>query len=239
MRSILIGCSSLFLGLALGQETVSTPSADQIIEKSIVSTGGRDAMKKMSSLVGVGSLEIVAMGASASFEVYMKAPDKRLTVTVVDGYGEIKRGYDGKTGWSSEPQNGLVDLAGDELAAIKRESAFNGELRWKDLYAKAEVTGKGKVGARDCWIVKLTPGEGRPETRYYDAETFQLAKVISSTDAGDVPVELLDYRDMGNGVKSPYTMKITQPNIGELVIRFKDYKPNAEIDDAKFVKPKP
>lgn len=237
MGSMLIGFFSLSLAFAFAQETVSTPSADQIIEKSISVSGGRDAMKKMSSLVGIGSLEIASMGVNASFELYTKAPDKHLTVTVVDGYGDIKRGYDGKIGWNSEPQNGLVDLAGEELAALKREAVFNGELRWKELYPKAEVTGKGKVGARDCWIVKLTPAEGRPVTRYYDAETFQLAKVVSTTNAGEVPIEFSDYRDIGNGVKSPHTMKITQPGIGDLVIRFKEWKPNAEIDDAKFAKP--
>jgi len=238
VRLIPLGCLCLLPALVFAQETVSTPTADQIMEKSIAASGGREAMKKMSSSIGVGTLEIVAMGANASFEVYMKAPDKRLTVTVVDGFGEIKRGYDGKTGWNVEPQGGLVELAGDELAAMKRESAFNGELRWKEFYPKAEVTGKGKVGSRDCWIVKLTPTEGAPVTHYYDAETFLIAKVVSSTPAGEVPVEISDYRDIGNGVKSPYTMKITQPQIGDLIIRFKEWKPNADIDDAKFAKPK-
>jgi hypothetical protein len=237
MRSILIGCFSFSLALAVGQETVTAPSVDQIVEKSIAVSGGRDAMMKMSSLVGTGSLEITAMGVNASFELYTKAPDKRLTVTVVDGYGDIKRGYDGKAGWNSEPQNGLVDLKGEELAALKREAVFNGELHWKELYPKAEVTGKGKVGTRDCWIVKLTPAVGPPVTHYYDAETFQLAKLVSTTPEGEVPVELSDYRDIGNGVKTAYTIKIMQPGIGELVVRMKEFKPNVEIDDAKFAKP--
>jgi hypothetical protein len=236
MRSVLIGCISLS-ALAFAQEKPSTPTVDQIMEKSIAATGGREAMKKMSSLVGLGSMDIVAMGATASFAVYTKAPDKRLTVTVVDGYGDISRGYDGKTGWNSEPQNGLVDVAGEELAVLKREAVFNGDLRWKELYPKAEVTGKGKVGERDCWIVKMTPADGRPETRYYDAETYLVAKGVSNTDAGEVQVELSDYRDIGNGVKNPYMMKLTVPAIGDLVIKFKEWKPNAEIDDARFSKP--
>jgi len=236
MRSILIVCLSFSLAPAFGQETSSKPSVDQIMEKSIAAAGGRDSMMKMSSVVGIGNLEISAMGINARFELYMKAPDKRLTVAAVDGYGDVKRGFDGKVGWSSEPQNGLVDLAGEELATAKREAVFNGELRWKELYPKAEVTGKGKVGTHDCWIVKLTPAEGQPVTHYYDAETFELTKVVSNTPAGEVPVELSEYRDIGNGVKSPYEMKITQPGLGEMVIRFKELKPNAEIDDSKFAK---
>ncbi|HEV2444390.1 MAG TPA: hypothetical protein VGS58_00650, partial [Candidatus Sulfopaludibacter sp.] len=128
--------------------------------------------------------------------------------------------------------------AGDDLAGAKREAVFNGDLRWKELYPKAEVTGQGKVGERNCWIVKLTPSEGRPVTRYYDTETFSLAKVISTNNAGETDAEMSDYRDIGNGVKSPYTMKLTIPNVGDLLLHFKEIKPDVAIDDGKFAKPK-
>ncbi len=236
MKSVLIGCFSL-CALAFGQEAVSTPTVDQIMEKSIAAGGGREAIQKMTSMAGTGTLEIVSMGVTASFEMYGKAPDKRMTVTSVEGYGDVRRGYDGKVGWSSEPQNGLVELTGDELAAAKLEAAFHGELRWKELYPKAEVTGKAKAGGRDCWLVKLTPAEGRPSTNCYDTETFLLAKADTTTAAGDVQSELSDYRDLGNGVKAPHTIKLMMPNIGEMVVRLKEIKANVEIDDAKFAKP--
>ncbi len=125
-----------------------------------------------------------------------------------------------------------------QLAATKRGAVFNGDLRWKELYPKAEVTGKGKVGSRDCWIVKLSPAEGQPVTRYYDTDTFLLARTVSTGEAGETQADRSDYRDVGNGVRIANTMKLTVPNIGELVIRSKEFKPDAEIDDARFAKPK-
>ena len=238
MRFILTGLFSFSMLLAIPQEAVPTPTVDQIMEKSLAAAGGREAMKTMTSLVGTANLEIVSMGVNAPFELYAKAPDRRVTITVVEGYGEIKRGYDGKIGWSSEPQNGLVDLAGEELAAEKREAVFFGELRWKELYPNAEVVGKGKVGGRDCWIVKLTPAEGRPVMQYFDAETFRTAKIVTATSSGETQAELSDFRDIGNGVKMFYTMKLTTPSVGDLVVRFKEWRPNIEIDDAKFAKPR-
>ncbi len=237
MRFIRILLIPLSVAFAFGQEAIPTPTPEQLIEKSIAAEGGREAMKKITSLVGTGTLEIPAMGVNAAFEMYAKAPDKRLTVTVVEGYGEIRRGFDGKTGWNSEPQNGLVDLAGEELATEKREAVFFGDLRWKELYPTAEVAGRSKVGARECWILKLTPSEGRPVTRYYDAETRLMVKSISTSAAGEIEAELSDFRDIGAGVKIPHTMKMTTPN-GDVVLRFKEWKTNVEIDDAKFAKPR-
>lgn len=240
MRFGLIASTILFAFVAFGQG--AKPTAEEIIEKGITATGGREAHLKMKSFAAKGSMEIVAMGASASVERYAKAPDKAASLTIVDGYGEIRQGYDGKVGWSSEPQNGLVELSGDMLAQTKREAQFHGELNWKDLYTKAEVTGSDKVNGKDAWIVKLTPKEGKVATRYYDMESGLLVKgltnMVSPQGEAEIAVEMSDYKDAGNGVKVPYTLKVTVPGIGDLVTKFKEYTPNAEIDDAKFAKPK-
>jgi hypothetical protein len=217
-------------------------TADELMEKHIAAIGGREALKKVTSLDAVGTMEIVAMGGTATTEMLKKAPDKYLNVTNVDGYGEVKEGYDGTAGWSSEPQNGLVDVGGARLAAMKRQAQFQGELKWKELYAKGEVMGKEQVNGRDAWKLVLTPAEGKPEVQFYDAETFLLLKHISTAESdqgvAEIPAEMSDYKDIGNGVKMPYTIKITMPGIGDLIVRYKEYKVNVDIDDAKFSKPK-
>ena len=242
MRSLLLASTLIWSLAAYGQEAAATLTAEEIIEKSIQALGGREAMTKMTSLVAKGTIDIVSMGGTASTEFYAKAPDKRYNLTTVEGYGEIKQGYDGKAGWSSEPQNGLVDVTGGQLAGTRREAQFNGDLRWKDLYKSASVAGKEKVGTRDCWLVKLSPPDGKPISRYYDAETFLLAKTVATADSpqgeAEVTVVLADYRDIGNGVKQPYTLTITLPGIGDLITKYKEFQYNVEIDDAKFAKPK-
>jgi Protein of unknown function (DUF620) len=242
MRLALLATAVVWTLTAYAQDAPKASiTPDEIMEKSIQASGGREAMMKLTSLAGSGTMDIVSMGAKATTEVYAKAPDKRLTVTKVEGYGEIKEGYDGKIAWSMEPQNGLVELSGDRLAAARRDAQFNGELRWKELYPKAEVTGKEQVAGRDCWVLKLTPTEGKPVVRYYDAETFLMAKVVVSADTpqgpAEIPVEFSDWRDIGNGVKGPYTMKVTVPGVGELITKYTEMKFNVEIDDAKFGKP--
>jgi hypothetical protein len=228
----------------LGAQEAAKPSitADEVMEKSIAATGGREAMSKMKSMVAKGTMEIVAMGASAVSEMYAKAPDKRVSIINVDGYGEIRNGYDGKIAWNMEPQNGLAEMKGEMAMATKRESQFNGDLRWKELYSKGEVMGKEKVGDKDCWVLKLTPNEGKPVTRYYDAESGLMMKstatVVSPEGEAEVAVEFSDYADIGNGVKMAKTMKITMPGIGDLITKYKDVTYDVEIEDAKFAMPK-
>ncbi len=243
MRSAIIAATLAWTLTGYAQDAPKASiTPNEIIEKSIQATGGREALTKMTSLAGTGTMDIVSMGGKATTEMYAKAPDKRVTVTKVEGYGEVKEGYDGKIAWRQDP-NGVVELSGDGLAAARRDSQFNGELRWKELYEKAEVTGKEQVAGRDCWVLKLTPAEGKPVVRYYDAETFLMAKVIVTTDTpqgpADISVEFSDWRDMGNGVKGPYTMKVMVPGIGELITKYTEVKYNVEIDDAKFAKPQP
>jgi hypothetical protein len=227
---------------ATGAAQKAAPTADQLIEKAIAAYGGRDAAQKMTSVVMTGTMDIAAFGMQGETATYRKAPNKVVTVTNIGGFGEISNGFDGSAGWHSDPQSGLTDVTGQSLAVAKVDSQFQGDLRFKELYPKAEVTGPEKVGGRDCWVMKLTSVEGINYTRYYDAETFFLVKGTVPADpaqgSGDIEAMPSDYRDIGNGLKLPYKVTLNVPGVGELVITYKEIKYNVPVDDAKFAKPK-
>jgi outer membrane lipoprotein-sorting protein len=214
-------------------------TVEQIMNKAIEAAGGRAAMEKMTSYIATGPVEISALGITANNETYAKAPDKRLSVTTIEGLGEIVQGCDGKVAWSKEPHGGLKEITGDMAEQTRREAVFSQALEWKTLYPQSEVTGKDKsAGGRECWMVKLTPAKGRPVMHCYDTESFLLTKAVNPGPNGsDIPVEFSDYKDTGVGVKAPMTIKVAMPNLGEMTIRYREVKPNAEIDDARFKKP--
>lgn len=227
---------------AAGSSQKAAPAAGEIIEKSIAASGGREALQKLTSLVMTGTMDISAFGMQGSTETYRKPPNKVVTVTNIGGFGEVSNGFDGSAGWHSDPQSGLTDVTGQSLAVAKVDSQFQGDLRFKELYPKAEVTGQEKVGGRDCWVMKLTSVEGINYTRYYDAETFLLVKGTVPADpaqgSGDIEAMPSDYRDIGNGLKFPYKVTLNVPGVGELVITYKEIKYNVPVDDTKFAKPK-
>jgi hypothetical protein len=214
-------------------------TVEQVMEKSIEASGGRAAHEKITSTLAKGSVELAAQGIRGTLEVYAKAPNKRLEVTSIQGIGEFNQGYDGQVGWMQNPFQGTRELSGVELALMKREAMFNGDLKWRELYEKAELVGKEKVGDKDAYVVRLTPREGKPVTRYYDAQTFLLLRqdTVLEGEMGTVTGEnyYSDHRDVG-GVKIAFQIKQKTP-IGEAVIILTEIKHNVEIDDAKFAKP--
>jgi hypothetical protein len=214
-------------------------TAEQVLERSILATGGRAVMEKLTSTVAKGQMEVRPLDLKAAIEFYAQAPAKRLIVTKVEKAGELRQGCDGKAAWTHDPERGLRELEGAELAAELRTCAFNAELRWRELYPKVELAGKEKVGEREAHKVLMTPAAGKPITRYFDAATFLLIREVSTREVSDVPVEMRvdysDYRDV-DGVKMPFL--ITQRMPGAVVlVQFTEVKNNVALDDARFAKP--
>jgi hypothetical protein len=214
-------------------------TAEQVIEKSIEAMGGRAAMEKITSRSGRGTVDVTFAGIVAPMEFYAKAPNKQVNITTVEGYGVIKEGFDGTTGWSDTPEGGIQEFKGERNELAKRDRTFNGLLKWRELYEKAELKGKEKVGERDAYVVVLTGKVGKPVTQYFDASTFELVRQVQTTisDQGEAEVraDFSDYKEV-DGIKTPFTTRTTIP-MGELIIKITELKHNAEIEDAKFAKP--
>jgi len=215
------------------------PSVDQILDKHVQALGGKAAIEKVSSTIITGTFELPAMGMSGSLEIYAKAPNKHATVINLSGFGVVQSGFNGTVGWSQDPQSGLRELTGAELADAKRDSDFYKDIKLKQLYPKMTVTGKEKVGERDAYVVEATPADGKPEKMYFDTLTGLLLRVDRDRESpeGSAHVESYfeDYRETG-GVKSPFTIKIVRPEIS-FTLKATEVKQNIPIDDAKFNKP--
>jgi hypothetical protein len=222
-----------------GKATESLPSVDQIIDKYVQALGGKAAMEKLTSRVAKGEFDIPAFGASGTLEVYEKAPNSSFTAVDVAGFGMILEGYDGTTAWAQDPQSGLRDKSGDELAAAKLDSEFYKPLKIKELYPKIALKGKEKVGDHDTYLLELTPAQGSVEKWYFDVQTGLLVRSDAERESpqGKMPVEVYfdDYREV-DGVKQPFTMRQTTPAFS-LSIKLTDVKHNVPVEDSKFKKP--
>lgn len=215
------------------------PSVDEILDKYIKATGGKEANEKITSRMMKGTFEMPAMGMTGSIEAYTQAPNKFANITDIAGFGKVQQVFDGKTAWEANPMTGLRELAGVELAATKRESDFHGSLNYKKNFSKLEVKGKEKVGNSDAYVVIATPSEGKPEKHYFDVTSGLLVRADATreTAQGEMETETYyeDYKDV-DGVKVPMTMKITNPQFS-FVLKMTEVKTNVKIEDSKFAKP--
>ncbi len=236
VRSLFL-LSALSLPFAWAQDTISV---DELIEKHVAAVGGRAALEKVTSTVMTGSFELPAMGASGSITIYAKAPNKRMTVISIDGFGEIYQGFDGERGFSVSPM-GSTDFSGQMLEDARRDAYLHQELHLKEMYPKIEVKGRGKAGDREAWMVVMTPEKGNPVTAWFDAETFLLLKTsgVRMTEQGEAEIEseFGDFREVaGTGMKAAHRIVQRLP-VGEIIIRITEIKANADIEDSKFAKP--
>jgi outer membrane lipoprotein-sorting protein len=219
--------------------TPATPTADQILDRYIEASGGREAWKKLTTRVSKGTIEIPAANMSGTIEVHEKAPDMMI-VTVTVGGNSFQQGFDGKVAWSNDPQNGLRELSGDELAETKRDADFYRPLDMRSLYKKFAATGSEKIGDRETYVLEATAAEAaEPDKIYFDAQTGLPVRVITQrhTDEGVTPFQedISDYREV-DGIKMPFSVHQSNSQ-SEFTITFTEIQHNVQLDDAQFSKP--
>ena len=223
----------------LRAQSPALPTVDQILDKYIAALGGRAALEKHTSRVSRGTLEIPDAGMTGSVEVSEKAPGKSLTVIDLPGVGLVREGSDGSVAWSEDPQSGVRDKGGNELADALRGSAFNPELRLKTLYKTLEVVGKENVDTRAAYVVLATPDAGSATRMYFDAETGLLLRQggTRETQQGPLDIDLFidEYREV-DGVKEAVSLRQVTAMF-TMVIRLGDIKHNVALDDALFKRP--
>jgi zinc protease len=215
------------------------PAADEIIEKYIKALGGKEAIEKTTSRSAKGTFEIEAANLTGEIESYQKAPNKFANLFTIPGMGGGGQVFDGAKGWDSNPMTGIRELAGEELAVLKREADFHQPLNLKKHFPKMEVKGKETVGTSETYVIIATPAEGGPEKLYFDVASGLLVRQDAEreTAQGKMASEeyFEDYKDVA-GVKLAHKLKIVSPMFA-ISIKIAEFKANVEIDEAKFNKP--
>jgi len=218
---------------------LKTPTADEILDRYLVAEGGRAAFEKLTSRVMTGTINVPSMSLTGTVELREKAPNRSLGIITING-ASYRQGYDGTSGWTDDPQNGLRDLTGAELAETRREADFYHTLDLHKLYSKFTFTGKQEIGSRDAYVIEAAiPEGGPPEKMYFDVESGLLLRNTSQRYGPDGVSEFQqdygDYREV-DGVQLPRTIR--QTNEGTLVIiTVAEYHHNVPLDDAEFAKP--
>jgi hypothetical protein len=220
-------------------KAVALPTTDEILDKYIKALGGKEAIQKLSSRSTKATFEIEAAGLSGDLETHQKAPNKYASLFAISGVGGGGQVYDGAKGWDSSPMTGLRELAGEELATLKRDADFYQPLNLREHFPKLEVKGKETVGSSETYVLIATPTLGGPEKLYFDVATGLLVRQDAEreTAQGKMATEeyFADYKDV-DGVKVPHALKVVSPMFA-IAIKITTVKTNVEIDETKFNKP--
>ena len=239
--SLLLATVLLAGGIGRGEEGLGLPPAEVLLDRYLEASGMKAVGDKIHNRISRGTLELVGLGLKGSITIYAASPNETYSVAELAGIGKIESGTHGQVAWQLSALQGPQLLEGAEKEFTLRSAIFNRELRWRELYPKAECVGMETLEGRPCYKVVLTPPQGPAETWYLDQETGLLTKteIVLLTPMGNIPTATLfsDYREV-DGLRLAFQSR-TQVLTQELITRTESVEHNAEIPADRFHLPEP
>ncbi len=212
------------------------PTADKIFANYLDALGGADAVAKITTRVEKGN--VLAGPTPTPIDLYMKAPDKRISFSHGPN-GDSITAFDGTAGWLGGGRGGSRDMSSTDAMSARVDAAVAFPASLKTIFPQFRPGRPEKIGDKDMYVL-TGRGPNAPLTRFYfDEQTGLLMRVIRYNDAGlgfmPVQVDYSDYRPV-DGVKIPFRWTLSRPN-GRFSIQIDSVQQNVAIDDSKFMKP--
>ncbi len=206
------------------QAFVSTPEAEQIMERHIQAVGGREALERLKSRVSVGVSSLPLQSIKGKVTISEEAPNRRSMEVSIPSMGVMKFVYDGKRGWIQDPLMGFIDLEEPTLSALRREYDFYKMTRYKELFARIDYKGMRDTAQGRVNVIELTSPEGYQEEMHFDVKSGLLVY------GGET--QLGDYRQVGE-VKVPFLMRMSVAGL-EVVMQFEQVSHNVPVSAEAF-----
>ena len=212
------------------------PKAAEILEKYVTALGGEEAIKKFSSRVEKGV--ILVGGNETPIELFMKAPNKRISVTHMPK-SESYTAFDGTSGWLGSTGRPPRTMSPAESEAAGLDAEFYLALRLPQIFQQLRTGRPESINGIECQTL-IGTRPGRPPVRlYFEAKSGLLLRQVryGETPLGRNPTQIdyADYRAV-DGVKVPFRWTLSRTN-GRFTIQIAEVKNNVPVEDEKFAKP--
>ena len=202
-----------------------SPVATEIIQNYLKVIGGEQALRKISSRISSGSIEVPLTGLQGHVDIYEASPNKKTIMIDIPGYGVSQRTWDGARGWLEDPLQGFIDIGNSTYARLNTEADFLTLVNLKESGASLRLMGRLKVGERESFVVQTTyPGMVR-QVWYFDTENGLLLRKDN--------VYYENYREV-DGLKLPFTIRDESFSGFTAIMKLETIKHNISIDESKF-----
>lgn len=228
----------IFLTLARFSPKKATPTVDEILDKYVRAIGGRTAIDKVKTLVEKGSFE--SGNEFGKMTIYIKSPNKMLTVTDLPEGGLQRYGCDGTVAWAEDQSRRVVEVRGPLLQAALRECGKFEASRMRELFKKVDFRGTATANGRDAYVLEAVADDGLLTVDCFDVETGLLVQEQTQTPQGSdanylSKLTILKYKEI-EGVKVPSTVYQESPD-SQTTVNWEEFQVNVPIDDSLFAKP--
>lgn len=173
-------------------EKGSDTDISTIIARHTEARGGADA------LAAVNAIQVrrrVEEGKRHLITNYVATRDGRVRIDVFDdGRPVLSEGYDGKSAWQEQEQNGRdTEMPDWALAAVQRSVRYN-LYNLNELAATGttlKLAGRMKDGGVLYWVIDATDADGYKQRLFIDPTSFLIAQVQEN---GSVHPDRNNYR---------------------------------------------
>jgi len=233
------GLLCLVLAIA-GLTPAHAQTADNIIDRYLDSTGGKQALGQVTSVHTV---------ASAS----MMGTDNPIEITILNGKGyrsetqfngqTLVRVYTDKGGWAINPFEGggnAQAMTDAEYKSVKDDIYVGGSLYNYAVNHAGKAALEGTDG--NAYKIVYTSPDSVTATYYIDTTSFLLTKMVRTGQIQgqqvDVTSTLSDYKKIDGGIEVPFTVNIDFGGQFSLATTIKSVDVNKPVDPAIFEMPK-
>ncbi len=238
-----LSISLLAIAAFVSISALHAQTVDEIINKEVEATGGKDKISQIKSLYM--ELSVQAMGN-----------ENPATITILNGKGykyeseyngqKIVQCYTDTGGWMINPMAGATTaqpLPEDQYKASKDQIYIGGGLLdYAAKGAKAELLGREKIGDTDTYKIKITNADSAVTTYYVDPSTYYVLKIVKTVNMMgqnmDISIILSNYQKTDYGYTVPYTSDINYGSQFSITSNVKKVEINKDVDPAIFDMPK-
>lgn len=229
----------------LGGLAAQAQTADELIEKSLQATGGRQKIDAVKSVRMTGKM-LAPQGLEIPMTMEYKEPDKLRTEATVQGMTAIQA-LNGKEGWMVAPFMGKKDpekMSDDDVKRTAEQlDSFDMLSKYKEKGHTIEYVGKEDLEGTPAYKLKLTKKNGDVSYLYLDAESYLLVKITGKTKMQGQELEsettLGDYKAV-DGVLYPFSIESQAKGMpAKMVMTFSKIEVNPTLDDSRFAMPAP
>jgi hypothetical protein len=184
-----------FLLAAPAARAAVEPAARPVVERYVRAMGGQ-AFLDLRSVHTRATLQ--AFGMSGQVESWVVRPDRSASRFQI-GPIKMATGYDGATGWRTDPGGKVLRLDGKDLDEMKGGLWLEagGWLQSDQGGGNVAWVGEESDSAGRYAVLELAPPAGRSRRAYFDLATGLLVKEVSRNDQQTVINRLGDYRTIG------------------------------------------
>ncbi len=231
----------LIAGLA--GAAVQAQTAEELIEKNLKATGGREKIEAVKSFRMTGKM-VAPQGMEIPMVMEYKEPDKIRTEATIQGMTMIQA-LNGKDGWMVAPFMGKKDpekmSADDVKQAEEQMDSFDMLTKYKEKGHTIEYAGKEDIEGTPAYKLKVTKKSGDVSYLFLDSESYLLVKTNGKTAVQGQVVEtdttLGDYKPV-EGVLYPHSIETQLKGMpGKMSLTFSKVEVNPALDDSRFAMP--